>query len=248
MAALGLFMAALAPILMFLAGLIWGLDISGDAIFFLGTAAIGLIGGFVVLRFNAAWAKVVGIVASILIGGALFWTAFGLFAPMSFFDFTPGLLVIPGAIMGLSGSIAALVAKAGNKAAVAPADGERKTVKIVPAIVAVLAVISAVFTFVGKETVDEGAADEQVTLSDFEYTEESYSFAGGTKVLVRNDDPFLHTFTVEELDIDEVLSPGSEILVDIPSEAGDYIVFCQPHTTDPDDPSEDDMAADLTIE
>jgi hypothetical protein len=26
------------------------------------------------------------------------------------------------------------------------------------------------------------------------------------------------------------------------------VVYCRPHTSDPDDPSEDDMAATLTIE
>jgi Cupredoxin-like domain len=247
MAGLGLAMAALAPLLMFTAGLIWGLD-GEDAPFFLITAAIALVGAFVVLRFPAIWAKVVGIVASVLVIGAMFWTIFGLFAPTSFFDFVPGLLVVPGGILGIAGSVAGIVAIRRGKAAAAPAAGEAKTVRTVLAIVGVLAVVSAVFTFVGKETVDEGAADEQVTLSDFEFDSESYSFAGGTSVLVRNDDPFLHTFTVEELDIDEVLSPGSEILVEIPSESGDYVLFCQPHTSDPDDPSEDDMAADLTIQ
>jgi plastocyanin len=65
---------------------------------------------------------------------------------------------------------------------------------------------------------------------------------------VRNDDPFLHTFTVDDLDIDEAMSPGSEELIEIPSEPGTYVVYCRPHTSDPDDPSSDDMTATLTIE
>jgi len=67
-------------------------------------------------------------------------------------------------------------------------------------------------------------------------------------VLVRNDDPFLHTFTVEELDIDEAITPGSEVLVEIPDESGSYVVFCRPHS-DPEEPDPaEDMAANLTIE
>jgi hypothetical protein len=37
-------------------------------------------------------------------------------------------------------------------------------------------------------------------------------------------------------------------LVEIPTESGTYIVFCQPHTSDSEDPGEDDMAATLNIE
>ena len=251
LAALGLFLAGLAPLLMFLAGLIWGLDFEDDAVFFLVTGVLPLVGAFVVHRFGATvWAKALGIILAILVGGALFWTAFGLAAPGSFFDFVPGLLVIPGAIMALVGCIAGFVASSRGKAAQAPAEGERKTVRTVIAIVGVLAVVSAVLTFVGKETVDETQADETVTLSDFEFNEESYDFAPGTTVLVRNDDPFLHTFTVEELDIDEALTPGKEVLVDIPedAEAGDYVLFCQPHTSDSEDPTDDDMWADLSVQ
>ena len=249
LAGLGLLMAGLAPMLMFLAGLIWGLDFEGDAAFLLITSAIGLVGSFLVLRFgHTLWAKIVGIVASVAVAMALFWTAFGLAYPGSFFDFIPGLLLLPGAIMGLVGSIAALVASRRGRAAEAPAAGERKTVRTVMAIVGVLAVVSAVLTFVGRSSVDESEADETVTLSDFEFDSESYDFAAGTTILVRNDDPFTHTFTVEDLDIDETLTPGKEVLVEVPDESGDYILFCRPHTSDPDDPSDDDMAADFSVQ
>jgi hypothetical protein len=245
---MGLAMAALGPLLMFAASLLWGLDTADDAPFFLITAAIPLVGAFLLLRFPGLWPKIVGVVLSILVGLALHWTAFGLFAPNSFFDFAPGILVVPGAILGLVGSIAAIVAQRRGKAGAAPADGEAKTVRIAFSAVVGLAAISGILTFLGKETVDDSQADSQVSLSDFEFDKESYSFDGGSTVLVRNDDPFLHTFTVEELDIDEALTPGSEILVEIPDNAGDYLLFCDPHTEDAEDPSEDDMTADLTVE
>ena len=150
--------------------------------------------------------------------------------------------------MALVGCIAGIVAARRGRAAETPADGERKTVRTVMAVVGVLAIVSAVLTFVGGSNVDEADADETVTLTDFEFDAESYSFAGGTTVLVRNDDPFTHTFTVEDLDIDETLSPGKEILVEIPEETGDFILFCRPHTFEPEDPEEDDMWADLTVQ
>src|SRR5688572_28037030 len=72
LASLGLLMAAVGPLLMFLAGLIWGLDISEHAVFFIGTSVVALLGAFIVVRFDAVWAKIVGAVASFLVGGALF--------------------------------------------------------------------------------------------------------------------------------------------------------------------------------
>ncbi|HEX2240095.1 MAG TPA: hypothetical protein VHJ82_02985, partial [Actinomycetota bacterium] len=82
----------------------------------------------------------------------------------------------------------------------------------------------------------------------FEFDQASYSFPPGSTVLVRNDDPFFHTFTIDALDIDVELTPGSEELVDMPEQRGAYVVFCRPHTFEPEEPAEDDMAASITIE
>lgn len=246
LAALGLLMAGLGPLLMFAAGLLWGLDVSEDAGFFLITAAIALVGALLVWKLGTI-GKVLGILAAILVAMGLFWTAFGLAAPQSFFDFVPGVLVIPGALLAIVCCIAAIVAGRRGHRSEHAVGGEQRGIRIVLTVVIVLAALSAVLTFTGRATVDE-AADMTVVLKDFEFDEESYDFAAGSTVLVRNDDPFLHTFTIEELDIDETLTPGSEALVQIPDQSGDYIVFCQPHS-DPNEPDpEDDMAARATIE
>ena len=90
-------------------------------------------------------------------------------------------------------------------------------------------------------------ADLTVSLTDFEFDEDGYELEGGATVLVQNDDPFVHTFTVDELGIDVELGPSSEKLVEIPEESGAYVLYCDPHTEDKDDPSEDDMASELTV-
>jgi hypothetical protein len=66
-------------------------------------------------------------------------------------------------------------------------------------------------------------------------------------VLVQNDDPFTHTFTIDELGIDIELGPYSEELVELPGDSGTYVLYCEPHTSDTEEPSDDDMAAELTI-
>jgi plastocyanin len=231
---------------MFAAAALWGLDIVDDAPFFLTIAAIGLVGAFLVARFGT-WAKVIGIVASVLMAMALFWTAFGLFTPMSFFDFVPGVLVIPGALIAIVGCIRAILAARRSDLTAAPEGAERRAIRVVLTIVLVLSVVSAGLTFTSRTSADEASAEQVVTLSDFEFESESYTFEAGSTVLVRNDDPFFHTFTIEALDIDIDVSPGSEELVDIPDEPGTFVVFCRPHTREPEAPEPEDMAAEVTI-
>ena len=249
LASVGLVMAAIAPLLMLAAGLVWGLEVGDEVGFFGVTGAIGLLASFLVRR-PGALPKLFGIVAAVLIAGALFWTAFGLFTPTSFFDFMPGVLVMPGAIIAIVGSVAAIRANRAGTAA-EPTDREGRTVRTILTVVTALAVVSGVLTFVSQSSVDDAEATDAaatVILSDFEFDSDEYSFEGGSQIVVKNDDPFMHTFTVEALDIDEAITPGSETLIEIPGDAGDFTLFCRPHTSDPENPSEDDMAAQLTIE
>jgi plastocyanin len=188
---------------------------------------------------------VVAVVLAVVVAGTIFWTMFGLFTPGSVFDFVPGLLVMPGALLALGAGISSIRAKGR-----AVGGGERRAATIILGALGLLALVSAVLTVTGRETVDADAAadaDLVVDLEDFEFDQASYEAAGGATVLVKNSDPFVHTFTVDALDIDVDLGPFSEKLVTLPDRTGTYVLFCEPHTSDKEDPSDDDMAAVLTI-
>lgn len=247
LAALGLLLAGLAPLLMFVAGLLWGLEIGEDGSFFLVTAAIGLVASFLVRQFGA-WSKFVGILASLALLAALFWTVFGLFTPTAFFDFVPGLMLIPGALVALVCCIAALVAGRRGHRTLAPERGEKRGIRILLTAVIALAAVSAVATFVGRSTVADPGDAPTVALTEFEFDQAEYTVQAGDEVFVRNEDPFLHTFTIDELDIDEAFGPNGEKLIEVPDEPGTYVVYCRPHTMSPENPSDDDMAATITVE
>ena len=249
LSSLGLRLAAAAPLLMLVAGLLWGLDVGEDLPFFVVTAALAIGGSFLVRRRRAA-ARVAGIVLGVLCAVALFWTMFGLGAPASFFDFVPGVLVVPGVLTAVVAGIGAIRAERRGDAVGAPTGGERRAMTVALGLVGVLAVVSAIATIAGRETVDDDAdVDLEVEMADFEFDATTYGLAPGVTVLVRNTDPFLHTFTVDDLGIDVDLGPGSEKLVTIPEDAepGSYVVYCEPHTGSPEEPSEDDMAARLEV-
>jgi plastocyanin len=240
-------LAALGPLLMLGGGLAWGLDVSDELPFFGISAAIALVGAFFVWRFGI-WGKVVGIVAAVLVAMALFWTAFGLASPDSFFDFVPGLLVVPGVLLAVASSVGAIVAHRRGHHTRFAERGERTGIRITVAAAIGLAILSGILTVAARSSVEEADVALTVKMSDFEFERAPYTVSGGERVLVSNNDPFVHTFTVDELGIDVALGPGSEEIVDIPAESGSYILYCKPHTQDPDDPGEDDMAARLEVE
>lgn len=246
LASLGLVLAGLGPTLMLIAGVIFGLDLGEDVVFLLGVAVIAFLGAFLVWRFGT-WSKVVGILVGALVGMAMFWTAFGLATPASFFDFVPGILVIPGALIAIGASIAALVAARKERLTPRPEAGERRGIQIVLGLVALLALVSGALNLFTRSTASADEAQSTVAIKDFEFGEDSYQVAAGSKVFVDNNDPFFHTFTVDGLDIDEELVGGSSKIIEIPQEPGEYILYCKPHTTDVEDPGEDDMASRITV-
>ena len=249
LASSALLVAAVGPMLMFAASVLWGLDV-GDATFF-AVGAVLAFAGALLLRSRRTLARVLGLVVAVLVAMMLFWTAFGLAAPDSFFDFVPGVLVIPGALTAVVAGIAAIRAQRRGDLLPRSGEGERKVMTVGAGLVLVLAVASAALTLTGRETVDAAEADVTVAMSDFEFASDApeIELSAGDVVLVRNDDPFAHTFTIDELDIDLQMGPGSEKLVTIPDDAsGEYVLYCEPHTSDVEDPSDDDMAARIRID
>ncbi len=246
LAALGLFLAGLGPTLILLASLIWRLDLEGDLTFMVVTALIGFVGAFLVLQFGT-WSKFVGILFGILLAMALWWTVFGLAQPASFFDFLPGLLVLPGALLAIVASIMALVAQRRGRVAARPEGGERRAIQVVAGIVVVAALVSGAMSLFGRSTASAGDAAASSSMKDFQFDQEQYQVAGGSRIFVKNDDPFFHTFSIDDLDVNEGFVAGRSKVIDIPTKPGTYILYCQPHTFDKEEPEEDDMAATITV-
>ncbi|HSL11100.1 MAG TPA: cupredoxin domain-containing protein [Actinomycetota bacterium] len=249
LAVLGLLMVSAAGAIWLIAGLIWGLDLGESAGFLIPTIVLPAVAAGLVWRFGT-WAKVVGIVVALLGLGTLWFTAFGLLEPDSVFDFVGGLLVVPGAVIAIVGCVQAIRAARRGDLRERREGGEARAINVVLAVVVGLTVLSAIFTFVGRSTADATQADAEVAIKDFSFESggaEEVTVAGGDTLFVVNDDPFHHTFTVEELGIDVQFGPSSQELIEVPAQPGTYTLFCRPHTTNPDDPAEGDMATTLTV-
>ena len=247
LATLGFGMAIAGILMLLVAVLAWGLDTEGETAFFGVVLVIALVGLILVRRFGT-WAKAVGSLLSLMVAMALWWTAFGLLAgPSSFFEFLAGLLVLPGAFIALGSCIAAIVAKRRGHVGNTAAGRERTTVRVVLAIIAVAAVAAGIMTPLSRSTASATGSEATSIMKDFEFLPVSYSVAGGSTVFVRNDDPFIHDFTVDDLGIEVRLTPGSSKLITIPAKPGSYILYCTFHTETPKAPEDSDMAGTLTV-
>jgi plastocyanin len=249
LAVLGLLMISAAATIWLVAGLLWGLDFAESAGFLIPTIVLPAIAAFLVWRFGT-WGKVVGIVVALLALGMLWFTAFGLLEPDSFFDFVGGVLVVPGAVIAIVGCVQAIRAGRRGDLGERREGGEARAINVILAVVLGLTVVSAVLTFVGRSTADATQADAEVSIEDFTFRSgdaEEVTVSGGDTLFVANDDPFHHTFTVEELGIDVAFGPSSQELIEIPAQPGTYTLYCRPHTSNPDDPAEGDMATTLTV-
>lgn len=178
-----------------------------------------------------------GLIAGVLVG------LFGLMAsfdgidlslgtPRSYFDFSFPVLILPGAILLLAGSVMGLIQHFKKSTAQSGPPAVVMAIKGVLGIVAVLLAMSAVMTLTMNGSVSaedkEGATIISAHHSEWNTDALAASASGTTKIVVKNRDPILHTFTVKDLDIDIVVGPGEEKLIEISSPgAGVYGFICE---------------------
>lgn len=238
LAVLGLLMIAAAPALMIVSGLAYGLDM-GEQIGFMGSVFAVALAGALLVWFLPWWSRILGILAAVAAGMGMFWTAFGLAQPGNVFDFLPGLLVVPGALIAIVSCIASIVAHRRDHRGAVATGGERNWIRSILASLGAAALISGILTLTGKQTASVANPAQVVTSKDFLFHPEEFEVEGGSTILVKNADPFFHTFTIDELDISIDLTAGDEISVEIPTKTGTYRFYCVPHSSSgSDEPSE----------
>lgn len=248
LASLGLLMISLAPVLMLGAGLIFELDIR-EYVFFFVPLGIALVAA-VLVRFFGTWAKIIGILAALVAAAppvGLFWTAFGLEQPGSFFDFVPGVLVVAGAVIAIVFCITAIAASSRGHRGTKATGGERIAIRTVFVLLLVVVVVSGVLTYMGISTVSGTEPSATLSMKDLQFDPRNVEVEAGSTLLLQNNDPFFHTFTIDELGIDESLTLNDEATIDLPDKPGTYIFYCRPHTQNRKNPSQDDMAGTITI-
>jgi plastocyanin len=104
--------------------------------------------------------------------------------------------------------------------------------------ISVLALIAVAVAIVARIAYDEAVAepgDIQMALEDFEFSPATIrAEAGEVSVFLDNKDTVLHTFTIEELDVDVDVPGAGSARVTFEATPGTYEFICEPHQPDMD--------------
>ena len=241
---LGLGLMAGTGLLFLTLALVKSLDDAGFIAVVTGLSAIAAV---LAWRFGT-WAKVVGIVVTLLVGMATFWMAFGLSQPASIADFLPGLTMPAGLVLSLVGNIGAIVKGRRGQLAVEATRGERRTELVVAGLVLVAAAVSGGLMLLNRSTVEVPAGATDVGMHNFAFAPGDLSVTSGGTLAVHNGDPFVHDVTIPSLSIHEVVLPGQTVLIPVSGDAGSYTFYCSLHAdvNDPD-PATAGMAGRITV-
>ena len=219
---------------------------TSNLVFLIINIAIALIVASLIWRFGS-WALVLGAIAGLL-GTALSYGPY-LFLSVgsinSVFDFGVAVVTTAASIMALVGSVVAFVQLRRGSTRVEATAVERNALRGVAVVVAVLVALSAVVTLAARDTVEEadraGAIEVLMKTTEFR-TAELNAKAGETlRLVLKNDDLYIHTFTIDELGIDVTIGPRGEKALSVsPSNTGTFEYKCNI-------PGHESMTGTLTV-
>ena len=194
--------------------------------FFILSIVLSMVFAGLMWRFGK-WALLVGAIWGFL---NLSW-AWSLILALShlnsFFDFVlPLLLTVSGLLAGV-GATVAFVQQRRGATRTAATRAERRTFGAVVIVLLGLAILSGILHITGRTTVssEAKAGATVVEMKNSYLAPERLEIRVGetTRVLVKNNDFFVHTFEIDELGVEYTVLPFSELLIDLqPTNTGEF--------------------------
>lgn len=194
---------------------------------------LSLVFGGLICRYGGwlLWvAPLLGAGAWLLFSVTLSYDSDGL---KTFFDFAPAIVILAaGLVAFVCGPVAFFLGRRPNPrtAATLPEQAGFGTLAVV---VAALVIASGIVSIVGRDSVsasERAAAFQTVEMKGTEFIPLELELPAGQplRVVVENRDLIVHTFTVDELDIEYILGGRSEKLMELPAiPAGTYEYACK---------------------
>ncbi len=221
--------AALGFALIALTGLVYlSIALIGNSVgdawdFTLTFMVVGVLVTVSLLRFGA-WAQVLAAVLSFLaLASVLPFTTRILMNPEDGADFIPLMFLLFGAVLGFAGSIAGLIQRRRHTMRITATRAESLGLKAVLVALAVLVISSLVLTVAARTPLPAEAKANSVSLDVKSYKfspDQLRAKAGSTvKLVVKNEDATMHTFTLDAAGVDASLPPGAERLIEFQAPA-----------------------------
>lgn len=150
-----------------------------------------------------------------------------LMVPASAGDFITNLLSLIAAIVGIVAAIAVL-----RRRDERPSEAPRK-LGLAAVALALVGIVVSVIATIGYQEAAAQEGDIEVVTEDIEFTDTTLEAeAGQIGVFVDNADATLHTFTIDELDVDLAIPASKDARVTFDAEPGTYEFYCTPHQED----------------
>lgn len=202
--------------------------------FVLPILIIALLIAGALLRFGT-WVQVLAALLSFLLLALLPFSTFILLHPEDGGEFIPLMFLLVGAALGFIGSLVSLIQRRRHTLRAAATPAESLALKVVLAAVALVAVASLLLTATARTTVSAEAKANamSIEIKNFQFDPNRTQVKAGqtVRVVVKNDDSTLHTFTLNEAGVDVSIPPGAERLIEFNAPAsGVYQWYCIPHS------------------
>ena len=194
--------------------------------FFIISIVVSVIFTGLVWRFGR-WALVLAVPWGFL---NLFWGrlfVLSLSYPNSFFDFVLPLLLTVGALLAVVGAVVAFVQHRRGTARTAATRAERRTLAATVVTLLALVVLSGSLHVAGLTTVsaeaEVGAMVVEMRNSYLAPDRLEIPVAETTRIVLKNNDFFLHTFLIDDLGVEHTVLPFSELLIELrPANTGEF--------------------------
>jgi plastocyanin len=194
---------------------------------FLAMMAAPFLVGLVLLRFarktGIVWLGVVSL--ALLVMNAPF-TLDAIKHPESPADFVPVTMLTVGGLLAVIATVPAFRSARGRQS-----DSAFPKVAAVTGVLLVVAAIGGSLVAAGGVTSDAPADGSLIVdMENFEFGPETITASSGeVSLYVTNNDSARHTFTVDELGVDESIAPGQSKQITFDAEAGEFRFYCKPH-------------------
>ena len=145
----------------------------------------------------------------------------------SFFDFVLPLLLTVGALLALVGAAVAFVQQRRGGARRVSTRSERRTFAAIAVALLMLVILSGTLHIVGLTSVsaevEAGAIVVEMKNSYLAPDRLEIPLGETTRIVVKNNDLFVHTFEIQELGVKHRIPPFSELLIELqPTNTGEF--------------------------
>jgi plastocyanin len=207
-----------------------GGDVAGGAGSLPAFSVVAVVMAAVIILRRRVGIVIVVITALVVLGSLIAGSEFALRHPEDFPGFVGGIAPIAAFGVAAFAGFKARRRRRRNEPDEVPSPRTRRALLAVPAIVAVLVIVSAVVSVLDEPVLATAERPAEVVTEHDRFVPWEFVVVDGERAefVVENIDDYAHTFTIDELEIDQYLGPRADrrITIEVDHEPGTLKLYC----------------------